>query len=136
MNAMASALASFATAFSPVFQSSANHEHQQGGAVPCSARRLPHSRFSHPAKLSRAGHLPVSVMTRAPGLSFDAIRLPAGLVQHLPTHPVLKFLRGRWAFHFSKRLSSSPSLDGFKTIEKAFGDGRISFGGQQIVFPG
>src|SRR5690606_5446068 len=50
-------------------------------------------------------HLPGRAFVAAPGLSFDVIRLPAGLVQHLPTHPVLKFLRGRWAFHFSKRLS-------------------------------
>ena len=35
-----------------------------------------------------------------------------------------------------RRLSYSPSFDGSKTIEKAFRDGRISFGGQQIVFLG
>lgn len=63
-------------------------------------------------------HLPGCAFMAAPGLSFDAIRLPAGLVQHLPRQTVSQFLTGRRVIHQSC-LSSSPSSDGSKTNRKA-----------------
>ena len=69
------------------------------------------------------------------GRSIYAVKLTLGLVQHLPTHMLSELLCGRYLAQ-SLRLSSSRSLDGSKTIEKVFGDGRISFGGQRNVFLG
>ncbi len=127
------------TALLCVFQSFA---YRQGGAACSAYRRLRHVRI-HPAQPYPAGPNVSSltagnsggVLTRAPGHFFHAVKLALGLALHLPTHVLSQSFRGRRVVHLSKRLSCSPSLDGSTTIEKAFGDGRISFGGQQIVFP-
>lgn len=136
MSAMASALAFFATAFSPEFQSFA---YRQGGAACSASRRLRHMRVNpyqfqfagadaprqRPVSLSllpggTGHHLPGCAFVAAPGLLIHAVKLTLGLAFHLPTHVLSQSVRGRRVIHLSKRLSCSPSSDGFKTIGKAF----------------
>lgn len=118
-------------------------DYHQAGAVCSASRRLRHTRVypyefqfaevPHPRQRPvRALSSQVAIRTGHP---IHAVQLALGLVQHLPTHMVSE-LRCRRYLAQSLRLSSSRSLDGSKTIEKAFGDGRISFGGQRIVFLG
>ena len=94
---------------------------------------------SYPAPMHSslmAGNLPVSVLTRAPGL-FHSLRVVGANRSHahsLRNKPC--FQHRAYALHFHNcRLSSSPSSDGQRTIGKALADGRISFGGHRNVFP-
>jgi hypothetical protein len=90
------------------------------------------SRFSSVAVTNRG----VSSFSRAlPRVhSANGPRPTASVRNSLPHQRLVNRTADR--LHHLSDLSYSPSFDGSKTIEKAFRDGRISFGGQQIVFPG
>lgn len=118
-------------------------DYHQAGAVCYASRRLRHARvYPYEFQFAEVPHprqRPVRALSSQAairtGRPIHAVQLALGLVQHLPTHMVSE-LRCRRDFAQSLRLPSSRSLDVSKTIEKAFGDGRISFGGQRIVFLG
>jgi hypothetical protein len=97
-------------------------------------RQRPVSRLLLPRGIGH--HLPGRAFVAAPGLFIH--HMQAGSRRpHVHSTP-RKHVSRRLAYvgKHLRRLSCSPSFDGSKTIEKAFRDGRISFGGQQIVFPG
>lgn len=113
-------------------------EHQKGGAVTGHAsRRLPHARFEFGRCPSSARRRPVrgsSQVTTRIGHPIHVAKLTLGLVQSFAGQLLSQKIAD--LDHSTNCLSQKPSLDVSKTIEKAFGDGRISFGGQRIVFLG
>lgn len=108
-----------------------HNEHQQGGAVPCSARRLPHSRFQfagadaprqRPVRFSSSRrtvhHLPGCAFVAAPGLSFHDAKLALGLVQSHPGQLRSQCVAGVRVIHLSKRLSKPSSSAGSDNASK------------------